>query len=101
MGFENEVVHRIEEASSGLAYVMRKHDAVFYWESGGQYILDVPRRTRSGKPDHRASEQWTISKKVVELMSSDLDKGVPPMRFDAQRPTKAHASSRKGWGGKR
>jgi hypothetical protein len=98
----DEVVRRIEDAPSGLAYVMRKHDAVFYRESGSEYIIDVPRRSRSGKPDHRVYERWTISKREVQLMTDDLDSGVPPMRFDA-RPAnqKAPARSLKGWGGKR
>lgn len=44
----HESVHRIEDAPSGLAYVMRQHDALFYKERGSVYVIDVPKRTRSG-----------------------------------------------------
>ena len=82
--FRDETVRRIEDAPSGLAYVMQKHDAVFYFERGGEYIIDVPRRTRSGKPDHRTYESWRISKGKIDLMSGDLGHGMPPMEFDAE-----------------
>ena len=82
----NEAVRRIEDAPSGLANVMRKHGAVFYREGRDKYIIDVPKRTKRGTPDHRSYEQWTISKNQIELMTSDLDSGVPPLRFDAKPP---------------
>ncbi len=97
----HESVHRIEEALSGLAYAMRQHDAVFYKERGSVYVIDVPKRTRSGKRDHRVYEEWTISKEKVELMSKDLDFGMPPLRFDPQPPQKRRPAPGKRWGGKR
>jgi len=92
----------VEEAPLGLAYVMRKHDAVFYRERGDAYIIDVPKRTRSGKPDHREYEEWTITRDKVDLMTKDLECGVPPMRLDAQPQAPGRRRrSLKGRGGKR
>lgn len=84
--FPVERPRRIEDAPSGLAYVMRRHGAVFYHERGGEYIIHVPRRTGGGRPDHRVYEAWRISGEKIELMSANLDHGMPPMNFDAEPP---------------
>jgi len=77
---------------------MQKHDAIFYLQRGNEYVIHVPRRTRSGKPDHRVYEDWRISKAKVELMTNDLEQGTQPMRFDAQPPKKRELTpSRKRW----
>jgi hypothetical protein len=80
----DETVHRIEDAPSGLQYVMRRHGSVFYRERGSRYLLDVPKRTRTGREDHREYQQWSIEKSKVELMTRDLDCGMPPLDYDAE-----------------
>jgi hypothetical protein len=84
MRIEEEKIQRVEDAPLGLAYVLRKHDSLFYVERGSKYLIDVPRRTKAGKPDHRNYERWVISKDKVELTTKDLECQIPPLRFDAE-----------------
>jgi len=85
MQLRPEKVCRIEDAPSGLAYIMRKHGAVFYSEQVSHYLIHIPsqkggrRRLRS-----RDYEFLKISKRDVELISAQIDRGAPPMEIDAQ-----------------
>jgi hypothetical protein len=100
IGPQDISVNRIENASPGLAYTMRKYQSVFWHDSGKYYVLHVPKKFR----DHRSYEYWKITKQQVEGADRYLLDGQPPLRWmsEAKPPGRpARERSLKGWGGKR
>jgi hypothetical protein len=97
-------VRRIEDASQGLACIMRQYDCVFWEPYGSDYLIHVPKRTKSGKRDHRSYEKRLVEKAQVENADECLRHGNMPMRWalKAHPPTeKRPPKSLKAGGGKR
>jgi len=57
--WNDEIVHRVEEAPLGLAYVMRKHER-FLQGRGDAVHIDV-RSAPGAESRHREYEEWTIT----------------------------------------
>jgi hypothetical protein len=89
-------IKRIEDASPGLAYAMRKYQSLFWHDAGGRYVLHVPK--------NRTTEYWTITKKQIEGADKCLKDDQPPYRsmIEAKPPGRpVRRKSLKGYSGKR
>jgi len=100
-----ETIRRIEDASQGLACIMRQYDGCVFWEPyGSDYHILVPEHTKSGKRDSRSYEKWLVEKAQVENADECLRYGNTPMPWalKAHPPTeKRPPKSLKAGGGKR